>query len=223
MVFIPFPILSHLVSTLEFAKLLINRDNRLRVTVLVIEFPNTTETDVFTKSLPITDSLQVINLLECPLPSNTNQGSTMNALLEANKPNVKQDIFNLTAGQENGVLAAFVVDMFCTTMIDVAKEFSVPAFVFFTSGIASLGLILHLHTLHERDNIDSTQLRQQNELAIPSFANLVPIISLPGFVINKKQVVAGIRHSKAYILVCLLLRGRSMLNNRVMFFNWCVS
>ncbi|XP_058743040.1 anthocyanidin 3-O-glucosyltransferase 2-like [Vicia villosa] len=187
-VFIPFPGLSHLVSTLEFAKLLINRDNRLRVTVLVIKFPNTAETDVFTKSLPITDSLHIINLPECPLPSNTNPRSAMNDLLEAQKPNVKQAISNITTGEgKHGHLAAFIVDMFCTTMIDVAKEFSVPAFVFFTSGIASLGLFLHLHTLREQDNIDSTQLLQQNELAIPTFANLVPINSLPEAVIYKER------------------------------------
>ncbi|AET00314.2 glycosyltransferase, putative [Medicago truncatula] len=36
-VIIPSPGVGHLVSTLEFAKLLINRDNRLRITVLVMK------------------------------------------------------------------------------------------------------------------------------------------------------------------------------------------
>ncbi|MCI26492.1 UDP-glucose flavonoid 3-O-glucosyltransferase 3-like, partial [Trifolium medium] len=173
-VFIPSPGVGHLVSTLEFAKLLINRDNRLRITVLVIKFPHTTETDVYTKSLPNTDSLNVINLPECSLPPNSSPGPAMNALLEAQKLNVKQAVSNLTTGEQHGHLAAFVVDMFCTSMIDVAKEFSVPAFVFFTSGVAFLGLNIHIHNLFERDNVDSTQLLQLTELAIPSFANLVP-------------------------------------------------
>ncbi|MCI37726.1 UDP-glucose flavonoid 3-O-glucosyltransferase 3-like, partial [Trifolium medium] len=64
----------------------------------------------------------------------------MVALLEAQKTNVKQAVSNLTTGEQHGHLAAFVVDMFCTNMIDIAKEFSVPAFVFFTSGVAFLGL-----------------------------------------------------------------------------------
>jgi hypothetical protein len=185
-VFIPFPGIGHLVSTLEFAKLLINRDNRLRVTVLVIKFPHSKETDVYTKSLPISNSLHVINLPECSLPPNSDPGAATSALLEAQKPNVKQAVSNLTTVTENGVLAAFVVDMFCTTMIDVAKEFFVPTLVFFTSGVAFLGLSLHLHTLRERDNVDSTQLLQLTELAVPSFANLVPSKSLPSAVLRKE-------------------------------------
>ncbi|KAI5433217.1 hypothetical protein KIW84_020482 [Lathyrus oleraceus] len=186
-VFIPFPGVSHLVSTLEFAKLLINRDNRLHITVLIIKFPHTTETDIYTKSLPFSNSLNVINLPECSLPPNSNPGSAMTALLEAQKPNVKQAVSNLTTGEgQHGHLAAFVVDMFCTTMTDVAKEFSVPTLVFFTSSVAFLGLSLHLHTIRERDNVDSTQLLQLTELAVPSFANLVPTKSLPSSVVLKK-------------------------------------
>ncbi|KAI5433230.1 anthocyanidin 3-O-glucosyltransferase 2 [Lathyrus oleraceus] len=185
-VFIPSPDVGHLVSTLEFAKLLINRDNRLRITILVIKLPHASETDVYTKSLPISDSLNIINLPECSLPSTSNITSSMTSLLEAQKPNVKQAVANLTTERgENGVLAAFVVDMFCTTMIDVAKEFSVPTLVFYTSGVAFLGLVLHLHTLRERDNVDSDQLLHLPELDIPSFANSVPSKLLPSIVLRK--------------------------------------
>ncbi|XP_058743022.1 anthocyanidin 3-O-glucosyltransferase 2-like [Vicia villosa] len=186
-VFIPSPGVGHIVSTLEFAKLLINRDNRLRITVLIMKFPNTTETDIYTKSLPILDSLNIINLPECSLPPNMDRRSAMIALLEAQKPNVKQAVSNLTTGEaQHGRLAAFVVDMFCTRMIDVAKEFSVPTLVFFTSGVALLGLMFHLHTIHERDSVDSTQLLQLTELAVPSFANPVPTESLPSVVLQKE-------------------------------------
>ncbi|XP_058743042.1 anthocyanidin 3-O-glucosyltransferase 6-like [Vicia villosa] len=186
-VFIPLPVPSHIVSTLEFANLLINRENRLRITILLMKLPHSSETDVYTKSLPITDSLNIINLPECSLPPNTAPPSAMNALIEAQKPNVKQAVANLTAERgETGVLAAFVVDMFCTNMIDVAKEFSVPTLVFFTSGAASLGLNIHLHTLRERDIVDVNRLQELTELEIPSFENSVPLYSFPDFVVSKK-------------------------------------
>ncbi|KAK2431492.1 anthocyanidin 3-O-glucosyltransferase [Trifolium repens] len=185
-VFIPSPGVGHQVSTLEFAKLLINRDNRLRITILVITLPHTTETDVYTKSLPISDSLNVINLPECSLPPISDPVLAMAALLEAQKTNVKQAVSNLTTGKQHGHLAAFVVDMLFTNMIDIAKEFSVPAFVFFTSGVAFLGLSIHILNLFERDNVDSTQLLELTELAIPSFANLVPTKSLPSVVLRKE-------------------------------------
>lgn len=205
-VIIPSPGVGHLVSTLEFAKLLLNRDNRLRITVLVMKFPHTTETDVYTKSLPIDDSLNVIDLPECSLPPNSNITSGMVDLLKAQKPNVKRAVSNLTKAAENGVLAAFIVDMFCTTMIDVAKEFSVPTLVFFTSGVAFLGLNLHIHNMFERDNVDSTQLLQQTELAIPSFANSVPLNTLPSSVLRKEwesffmSYAKGLKNADAIIV-----------------------
>ncbi|PNY06069.1 UDP-glucose flavonoid 3-O-glucosyltransferase 6-like protein [Trifolium pratense] len=185
-VFIPFPGPSHLISTLEFAKLLINRDNRLHITVLLMKFPNSRGTDAYTKSLSTSDSISFINLPECSLPPNTNPRDAFGALFEAQKPNVRQAVSDLTNGEQYGHLAAFVVDMFCTTMIDIAKEISVPTLVFFTSGVASLGLNLHLHTLRVRDNVDPTQLQQLKELVIPTFANPVPSYSLPGSVLSKE-------------------------------------
>lgn len=76
-VFIPSSGLSHLVLILEFAKLLINRDNRLRVTVLLMKFTNTSETDVYIDSLPISDSLHFINLPETSFPPNTDRFSNL--------------------------------------------------------------------------------------------------------------------------------------------------
>ncbi|XP_058743029.1 putative UDP-glucose flavonoid 3-O-glucosyltransferase 3 [Vicia villosa] len=210
-VLIPSPFVGHIVSTLEFAKLLINRDNRLRITVLIMKFPLATETDLYTKSLPITDSLSIINLPECSLSPNSDPTYSMSALLEAQKPNVKQAVSNLTTvEQKHGHLAAFVVDMFCTTMIDVAKEFSVPTIVFFTSGVAFLGLNLHIHTLFERDSFDSTQLLQLNELAVLSFANLVPIATWPLF---------AEQQTNAFELVCELKIGVEIVLDYSVQFN----
>ncbi|KAL5101451.1 hypothetical protein RYX36_005778 [Vicia faba] len=76
--------------------------------------------------------------------------------------------------------------MFCATMINVSKELSIPTLVFYTSGVAFLGLVLHLHTLRERDNIDSDQLLQLTELAVPSFTNSVPSKTLPTIVLRKE-------------------------------------
>ncbi|AET00306.1 UDP-glucose flavonoid 3-O-glucosyltransferase [Medicago truncatula] len=203
-VFIPSPGVGHLVSTLEFAKLLINRDNRLRITVLVLKFPHATETDVYSKSLPISDSIRIINLPECSLPPNTNPVSSMSAHLEAQKPNVKQAVSNLITGEASGVLAAFVVDMSCTAMIDVAKEFSIPTLVFFTSSVAFLGLTLYLHNMFEQ--VDSTQLLQQNELAIPTFTNLFPSNSLPRSLLSKewkpvfKSYARGLKNADGIIV-----------------------
>ncbi|CAI8587176.1 unnamed protein product [Vicia faba] len=191
-VFIPSPGVGHLVSTLEFAKLLVNRDNRLSITVLVIKFPNTDEKVQTISSSFDSENLHVINLPERPHVSSTSDGAySASALAESQKPNVKEAVSNI-----NGQLAAFVVDMFCTTMIDVANEFGVPSLLYFTSGIAYLGLVLHLHTLLE-NNLEATRLLlQQDELDIPSFSKPVPTNTLPTVVLRKKWESAFIHHGR---------------------------
>jgi hypothetical protein len=140
-VFIPSPGVGHLVSTLEFAKLLINRDNHLRVTVLVIKFPNSPAETAETLLSSDSENLHVINLPEnTHVSSTSNVGSSVMALVETQKANVKEAVSNIT-----GKLAAFVVDMFCTTMIDVASDFGVPSLVYYTSSVALVWCFIFTH------------------------------------------------------------------------------
>ena len=190
LVFVPAPGISHLVSTAEFAKLLINRDHRLSIALMVINSPFDTKTAPYTESLAsssFSDRIHVINLPECPNLSQSDRGSLMNTLIETQKPHIKEAVSNLTRSDSAPPLAAFVVDMFCTAMIDIAKEFGVPSLVFYTSGAALLGLMLHLHTLRERDNYVAYELEgSDTELTIPSFANPVPSRVLPGIALRKQ-------------------------------------
>nr|AHC55309.1 UDP-glucosyltransferase [Indigofera suffruticosa] len=187
-VFIPSPGAGHFGSTVEFAKLLSNRDEGISITVLVMKSPfdHSTSANSCTESLSSFERIKVTHLPEVQVTADQfNPGSFMTELLELQKPNVTQVVSNLTASASAPPLAAFVVDMFCTTMIDVAEQhFKVPSLVFYTSGLAFLGLILHLHTIRERDNIyfgDS-----EADVAIPSFVNPVPPKSLPSIVVNKE-------------------------------------
>ncbi|KAL2316529.1 hypothetical protein Fmac_030405 [Flemingia macrophylla] len=178
LVFIPSPGVSHLVSTMEFAKFLTNRDDRLWITVLIINHPSHTTTSAHINSLD-SERVQIINLPQPQYPPNSESNPTTR--LQQLKPHVKEAVSNLTSQPP---LAAFIVDMFCTTMSDVAKEFGVPTLVFFTSGLASLGLMLHIHTLLEQDN---TQFRDSHtELTIPTFINQVPSTALPSLGLDKQ-------------------------------------
>ncbi|XP_027331651.1 UDP-glycosyltransferase 71A15-like [Abrus precatorius] len=184
LVFIPIPGVGHLLSTIEFAKLLINRDSRLWVTVFVMKSPFDTNTAAYTHSLSSSERIHVINLPEYPSKAELGGPSQLNLLLQYQKPHVREAVSNLTASESAPPLAAFVLDMFSTTMIDIAKEFGVPSLVFFTSGVAFLGSMLHLYTLRERNQ---TQFReQQTESIIPSFANPVPSTALPSFVVAEE-------------------------------------
>lgn len=178
LVFIPAPGVGHLVSTIEFAKLLINHDQNLWITIFLIKLPFDTTT-AYTESLvSFSDRVEIINLPETP--SNSEPIPTL-SIVQQQKPHVKEAVSNLASTPP---LAAFVVDMFCTTMIDVAKEFKVPSLVFFTSGVSFLGLTLHLHTLREQDN---TQFRDsQTDFSSPIFGNPLPSTALPSIALHKE-------------------------------------
>ncbi|XP_057440842.1 UDP-glycosyltransferase 71A15-like [Lotus japonicus] len=192
LVFIPSPGAGHLVSALEFAKLLLNRDDRLWITLFILQFPYSTASESDTSSLSsFSERVQVINLPPPQLPptdpdSKPDLGNLMITLLENQKPHVKEAVIsNLHSG--GPPLAAFVLDMFCTTMIDVADHFNVPSLVFFTSGVAFLSLMLHLYTLRERHDLEADDLKEPDtEVAIPGFLNPVPSKSLPSAVLNKE-------------------------------------
>ncbi|KAK7299801.1 hypothetical protein RJT34_10629 [Clitoria ternatea] len=181
LVMIPLSAVGHIMSTIEFAKLLTNHDHRLSITILVIKPQNddeATRITSYTRSLPSSQRVHLINLSECPLDPETPFASRFQAHIDNQKPNVRQTLSDLSGPP----LTAFVVDMFCTSMIDIAKEFEVPSLVFYTSGAAFLSLMLHLHTLREQDNLDTSESK---EFVIPGFLNSVPRTALPSLVSNK--------------------------------------
>nr|GEZ37314.1 anthocyanidin 3-O-glucosyltransferase 2-like [Tanacetum cinerariifolium] len=84
----------------------------------------------------------------------------------------------------SGQVVGFVIDVFCTGMINVANEFNVPIYVFFTSNAAFLGFILHLKTLCDDQNQDVIELTNSDTMiTIPSFVKPVPT-KVVGFVID---------------------------------------
>ncbi|CAH9057749.1 unnamed protein product [Cuscuta epithymum] len=75
----------------------------------------------------------------------------------------------------------FVVDLLCTVMIDVANELGIPAYVFFPSGAAALGLVFFLQNIKDSNLNDPF-------LNIPTYANPFPAQCLPPSVLNKNSL-----------------------------------
>ncbi|KAK1394069.1 hypothetical protein POM88_013125 [Heracleum sosnowskyi] len=63
------------------------------------------------------------------------------SFVESQQTLVRDVVARILEQSKSAKLGGFVIDMFCTPMIDVANEFNVPAYVFFISGVASLSLI----------------------------------------------------------------------------------
>lgn len=85
-------------------------------------------------------------------------------------------------------LVGFVVDMFCSTMMDVAEEFGVPCYAFCTSSAASLAMSFDVQELYNRDSSSDKAAEQlverlhkysNVELVVPSFVNPIPSKVVP--------------------------------------------
>ncbi|CAI9783610.1 unnamed protein product [Fraxinus pennsylvanica] len=67
LVFIPSPMLSHLISTVEMAKLLLQKDARISITVLIMKLPNDTVLESYTQKLSAaTDPCSRLKLINLP-------------------------------------------------------------------------------------------------------------------------------------------------------------
>ncbi|PIN22166.1 UDP-glucuronosyl and UDP-glucosyl transferase [Handroanthus impetiginosus] len=194
LVFIPFPIVSHLVVAVEAAKLLADRDERLSITVLIMKLPidakitshieNLKNSHITFVELPHNDS----NLLELK----KSQRAFILQYIDSHKGAVRDAVAKIMDGSRSTRIAGFVVDMFCTAMIDVAKELGVPSYVYFTCGALSLQLILHLQTLEDDPNHDFAEFKDSDfETTVPGYVNPVPARVWPALVFDKDLEFLG--------------------------------
>ncbi|KFK23129.1 hypothetical protein AALP_AAs61551U000200 [Arabis alpina] len=146
LVFIPSPGIGHLRSTVELTKQLIRIDHRLSITVIIIPYPSRTDaTDsIYIESLSSTDRLRYLTISVV----DTGDPTPTQIYIENQKPQVREAITKL----ESSKLAGFVVDMFCTSMIDLANEFGVPSYMVYTSNATFLGISLHIQEMYDEKN-----------------------------------------------------------------------
>ncbi|KAI3814290.1 hypothetical protein L1987_19041 [Smallanthus sonchifolius] len=186
LVFIPSPGAGHLPPTVELAKLLLHRNQRLSVTIIVMNLPlgakHNTET-----TRPCTPRLRCIDI---PWDDSSmaliSPKTFLFAFVEHHKPRVRDIVRGITES-DSVRLAGFVVDMFCMAMTDVANEFGAPTYTYFTSGAATLGLMFYLQAKRNEEGYDVTELKNSDsELSLPSYANPVPANVLPEVLFDKE-------------------------------------
>ncbi|KAL6976030.1 hydroquinone glucosyltransferase [Sarracenia purpurea var. burkii] len=117
LVIIPSPGTGHLLSTVEIAKLLVDRDERLSITILVMRFPLDTTTSSHTLSERQQQRLKFVNLPQDESTAEllSNRGDLLSRFVDWHKTHVRAAVSEIVAGfPESTRLAGFVIDMFCT-------------------------------------------------------------------------------------------------------------
>ncbi|KAF8041862.1 hypothetical protein BT93_A0453 [Corymbia citriodora subsp. variegata] len=201
LVFIPLPAIGHLVSMVEMAKLLVDRDEQLSVTVLIMKFPFDSMIDSSVESFTasVTTRIRFVLLPQRNPSPETSSMAFIYQFVENHKADVRQAVADLS-GCSLPRLKGLVVDMMCTSMIDVAVEFGIPSYVFIPSGAAFLGLMLYLQSLQDEQRMDLTRLNSSDaELDFPCFANPLPAAKfLPSEVLKKEDRPIFLGHARRF-------------------------
>lgn len=198
LVFIPSPSVGHLVSLIVFAKrlLLLDRDNAagsnnsFSITVLVMQEHTATasDNDAHIKSLAGAGATADVSIRFIGVPKMDppprdyfkSPEKFITEYVDSHKDCIKEAIIEHVLNN-NVKIAGLVLDFFCSSMIDTANELGVPSYVFFTSGAAFLGFVLHLPTRGGEEFEES----EADSADIFTYANPVPYRVLPSLCFNK--------------------------------------
>ncbi|KAF8094075.1 hypothetical protein N665_0370s0011 [Sinapis alba] len=178
LVFIPSPGIGHFRSTAAVAKLLVDRDDRISVTLIVIppQF-----SPAASSSYPESKN----RLSYCLLPAvDQSTEHTFISYINSYKPQVRSAVSELSQRRQ---LAGVVVDMFCTSMSDIANEFGLPTYTFYTSNASYLGLQFHVQSLYDEKKLNVSELNNSNvEFNVPTLTRPFPANCLPSVMLSKE-------------------------------------
>ncbi|KAL4597624.1 hypothetical protein ACB092_11G002800 [Castanea dentata] len=170
--FIPSPSTSHLIPMVELAKLLTERDNRLMIKVFVMKQPSDSKVSAFIASLNSSSISNRIQFIDLPSEDEPTTCFDFFSFIESKKPRLKDVLPKVTlveSSSNTSRVAAVVLDMFCTPMIEVANEFGIPTYIYHTSGANFLVIYI---AAKQQDIVAYKD--SDTELVVPSFVNKVP-------------------------------------------------
>ncbi|CAH9101455.1 unnamed protein product [Cuscuta europaea] len=195
LVFIPGPGVGHLIATIEMAKLLLHKCPRhdLSISVLIMKVPFDSKLSLYIDSLiaefkESSSRLKPIVLSAFTTADHTKMGTFMRSFVESHKQSAREVVkeIHTKASSGSGRLAGIILDMFCVDFMDLADEFGVPAYVFFTSGAGSLGMLLYLQSLRDDGGKDVSEFKVSDpDLEIPVYSKPFPAKLIPGVVLEK--------------------------------------
>ncbi|KAE8793614.1 Anthocyanidin 5,3-O-glucosyltransferase [Hordeum vulgare] len=176
------PLIGHLVSMIELAKLFAARG--LSVTVVLMDPPyDTGATGPFLAGVSAANpSITFHRLPKVKLLDSDH--SMMPALAVARLSN--PHLHDFLTGASPDVL---VLDFFCSAAMDVAKELGTPAYFFNTSGAQILAFFLHLRVLHGKSTRSFREMGQElvhvpGITSFPATHSIQPLMDRDGATYN---------------------------------------
>ncbi|XWS61249.1 hypothetical protein CRYUN_Cryun07bG0109600 [Craigia yunnanensis] len=183
----PSPPIGHLISMVEFGKLLLTHQPSLSIHILIATPPYQAEsTAPYIAAVSSTvPSIIFHKLPKVSLPPSTvtHHESLTFEVLRLNNPNVLQALLSISKEYK---IHSFVMDFFCTVAFKVASDLNIPPYYFYTSGVATLAAFLYLPTLH---NTTTKSFKEPNVLLNIPGVPPMPSADMPKPVLDRKDKV----------------------------------
>ncbi|CAH2053079.1 unnamed protein product [Thlaspi arvense] len=199
LVFIPFPVSGHLRSAVEMAKLLVDQANHLSISVIILPFLSGRD-DVGASDLSDASNERLRYELISDEDQQNAEPAGLDMHINNQVPKVRRAVAKLVEHKSTR-LAGFVLDMFCTSMIDVANEFGVPSYMFYTSSAGALRLRLYFQQLDDENefNFSESDLDDSEaELVIPGLTCPYPVKCLPRNLSSKEWFLIFVNQSRRF-------------------------
>ncbi|KAL9229426.1 hypothetical protein vseg_004892 [Gypsophila vaccaria] len=189
LVIIPAPGMGHLVSILQLAKLLLRRNQQISVSILIIDLPIhsakiTSYVDSQSRDNPYPTRLTFVTLPPASSIPDPTSPYFFFEVIELHKPLVKRAVED-RVNNGSGKPVGFVLDMFCTNMVDVANEFGVPSYLFLTCGANFLNYVYFVESLANNYGLQARDIAAkvsdpEFESVVSGFKNLLTSKVIPG-------------------------------------------
>ncbi|KAL2905715.1 UDP-glycosyltransferase 71A15 [Bienertia sinuspersici] len=195
--------MGHLVSAVELAKLVLQRDHRISIQIVIMKLPSKSSSmlntfiDTQSRDNPYPARLTFLTLPPLPNPPDSSSPLFFQTVIDLNKPLIKEAVEGrVRAGSSFG----FVLDMFCTGMIDVAAELKVPSYVYFTSGVSLLNLLFYFKSLVDGKGVDiCDKFSDPNiEFPVPGFKAQVKGSAVPAVCLDKNGSSMILDHARRF-------------------------
>ncbi|WCJ28111.1 UDP-Glycosyltransferase superfamily protein [Euphorbia peplus] len=198
LIFIPSPSVGHLASNVEAAKLLLDRDDRMSITVFIFKRSSDSTLTSYSYDLTSTPRLRFLNL-----PMVESEKYSLN-FMQLQTPQVRKATSDIITSSTSGFddsppIAGFVLDLFCSSLMDVAVEFGVPSYIYVATNASFLGFLFHFQLLHDEGRIDVSRVKDTDkDLEVPSFTKAFPARVLPTVVREKDWVDQLFSHTRRF-------------------------
>ncbi|OMO89014.1 UDP-glucuronosyl/UDP-glucosyltransferase [Corchorus olitorius] len=181
LVFLPMSGIGDFLPMVNVAKRLMDLNSNLFTAVLFMDEDEGLNQTVSAEFDSVSGRTKFINLPPPPLVDHKDTPLVERAvnLAKAMKPSIIEAVTNIVRDSTSPQLAGFVLDKFYTPLTnDLANEFRVPTYLFYTSNAAALGMDLYMQALHDDDD-QKLNLAELQDSEIDEFNRLSSLPPIP--------------------------------------------